>query len=405
MLPAMSDIVFGYSEKFPSSTWTTENRDQYTFVSSSPPPPQPPEFLPPQPFMCPPPPLYVPLAPMAQMPYPTPITAMEASEPIYTGVSVAPVANAPAAALSADDAAEDRIPFNEAAGRAFVAPHVRTVEKQTGANSSRRRSSTPKKRPEFHTYGRANTKPVAGGFMYGDYLATHNARAGTSVPLSRRDKASDDIHRAQTHYMEADIRRSVRNRHASADLAAPATGDKLAATNPSAAAAPPPMTAVSPSPNDVPQDARAPRGAYPMLPPYNPANYAPNIPSMHLGYASAGPGGGPPPVPSYMHPCSHPYAPQWMPPPPLGSLAEAPAVAVNAPPAPTVAPPTWAPPTWPLFLPPTAMPPAPTQCFVPDEIGARLDPRRFKFAPHSALRDVPAAGLRTVRRDNLSDGS
>ena len=39
--------------------------------------------------------------------------------------------------------------------------------------------------------------------------------------------------------------------------------------------------------------------------------------------------------------------------------------------------------------------------FVPDALGARLDPRRFKFAPRNAMAAVQPAGRRNVRCDNL----
>ena len=39
--------------------------------------------------------------------------------------------------------------------------------------------------------------------------------------------------------------------------------------------------------------------------------------------------------------------------------------------------------------------------FEPNAIGARLDPRRFKYAPWNAMASVPAAGKKCVRRDNL----
>ena len=39
--------------------------------------------------------------------------------------------------------------------------------------------------------------------------------------------------------------------------------------------------------------------------------------------------------------------------------------------------------------------------FVPDALGSRLDPRRFKFAPRTAMSNVMPAGRRSIRRDNL----
>ena len=58
-----------------------------------------------------------------------------------------------------------------------------------------------------------------------------------------------------------------------------------------------------------------------------------------------------------------------------------------------------APPT----MPPPAPPPQPAQWvpFVPDAIGERLDPRRFKFAPRAVMASVMPAGKRSVRTDNL----
>jgi hypothetical protein len=40
-------------------------------------------------------------------------------------------------------------------------------------------------------------------------MATHNAKAGSTVPLSPRLAASTDMGTMQTHFMEADIRRSA----------------------------------------------------------------------------------------------------------------------------------------------------------------------------------------------------
>jgi len=43
--------------------------------------------------------------------------------------------------------------------------------------------------------------------------------------------------------------------------------------------------------------------------------------------------------------------------------------------------------------------------FVPNAMGARLDPRRFKFAPRAAMGSVMPAGMRSVRRDNFMCGN
>ena len=51
-----------------------------------------------------------------------------------------------------------------------------------------------------------------------------------------------------------------------------------------------------------------------------------------------------------------------------------------------------------------SQPPPQLAAFEPDELGARLDPRRFKFAPRFAMASVMPAGLRSVRRDNLVVG-
>ncbi|KAL1495904.1 hypothetical protein AB1Y20_014547 [Prymnesium parvum] len=68
-------------------------------------------------------------------------------------------------------------------------------------------------RPPFHTYGRGNVNPATGGFIYGNYLATHN---------SLRRPSTTNL--ARTHYQEADIRREHHetSRTKAAPLSAPA---------------------------------------------------------------------------------------------------------------------------------------------------------------------------------------
>ncbi len=61
-------------------------------------------------------------------------------------------------------------------------------------------------RPIFHAYGRANTRPASGGIVFGDYMTTHNARAGDGLPYARRLPASARGF-AQVHSMESSLRR------------------------------------------------------------------------------------------------------------------------------------------------------------------------------------------------------
>ena len=87
------------------------------------------------------------------------------------------------------------------------------------------------------------------------------------------------------------------------------------------------------------------------------------------------------------------YAAPWN---PTASAGSAPPVwSPFQPPAPAPAPPS-AGAAQPLLAPPPGLVP-----FVPDLMGERLDPRRFKYAPRNAMDRVPAAGQRSVRRDNL----
>lgn len=245
------------------------------------------------------------------------------------------------------------------------------------------------KRPPFCNYGHANVKPVVGGFMYGDYMATHNASAGSSLPLTRRAGAAD-CGGAQVHFMEADVRRSAelqrrqaaseesrlevtprpasvsaavksKTRPGSCLKAQRAAGDKV---EPSASA--PAVTSCgvtsrvaemgcSTAPSDAAiadPPAPAPMVApdhYAALPPYTPAAYC-SPPSMIL--------------PHHVMPAGPTFG--------------------NAPPFHATHAPAYVP-------------------FVPNAIGEALDPRRFKFAPRSVMATVMPAGKRSVRRDNLGE--
>ena len=207
--------------------------------------------------------------------------------------------------------------------------------------------------------------------MYGDYMATHNACAGASLPLTRRPAAAD-CSGAQVHYMEADMRRSTEFAEptavssaedaagaavvAAASSEGPTSCDVGAAAASSSAPLPAPqMTAPDPFGATVPP-APSSEGAavvptsrpdhYAALPPYSPALYSSPPPPMvlpHYAIPVAGSAGAPPPPP---------------------------------------------------------MEAAYVQ-FVPDAIGERLDPRRFKFAPRAVMASVMPAGKRSVRCDNL----
>ena len=52
-------------------------------------------------------------------------------------------------------------------------------------------------------------------------------------------------------------------------------------------------------------------------------------------------------------------------------------------------------------MPAGQMPYAGLMPFEPDPLGSRLNPRRFKFAPHAVLRSLPPAGRRSLRADNF----
>ena len=46
----------------------------------------------------------------------------------------------------------------------------------------------------------------SGGFVYGDYLATHNARAGSTPSMSEQQPTHHETQRPQTHFTETDLR-------------------------------------------------------------------------------------------------------------------------------------------------------------------------------------------------------
>lgn len=82
---------------------------------------------------------------------------------------------------------------------------MRAAKKLATARASSAQTQRPW-RPPFHTYGRANTSPTSGGFVYGDYLATHNARAGSTPSMSEQQPTHHETQRPQTHFTETDLR-------------------------------------------------------------------------------------------------------------------------------------------------------------------------------------------------------
>lgn len=180
-----------------------------------PPPPPPPEYVQPPcfypadypgyfpgyypPYGYHPPPYNLPAAPQFA---PTPLDAAPAvAAPAPAPAAAAVVVAAPAVPAT-DEVTAPRRPASAATAkrRPKSAPRRRT---------SPTRSPPSGERPVFFNYGHANIKPAIGGYCYGDYMATHNAKAGSTVPLSPRLAASTDMGTMQTHFMEADIRRSA----------------------------------------------------------------------------------------------------------------------------------------------------------------------------------------------------
>ena len=240
-------------------------------------------------------------------------------------------------------------------------------------SKARAHSKSPPRRPPFHTYGRANTKPTVGGFLYGDYLATHNASAGASIPLTKRPTAWE-MGGAQVHYMEKDMRHTHSAHYQPSPHPEPTPAPSV---TPRAKVAVPPLSSAPPPPAALPEPPAAPASEpaaaqqhYASLPAYDPASYS----GQQMG---EGVGAGPTFLPYYPSPLANYYQP---------GVAAAPAgyygQSLYGPQHAAVAPPSLVP-------------------FVPDAMGARLDPRRFKFAPRAAMGTVMPAGLRSIRRDNL----
>ena len=394
--PAMSDIL-AYGGHCQPNEWTTETRAQYSSFAVAPKVAPP---LPAQHYFT-----SMPAAPMPEFYLAQAAPAPPAPQQVATAAAdVAVAAPTAPAAVAADASAV----FDAAPAAAAKAARGRA---QRPASARRAASISPKReRPPFHTYGRANVKPVVGGFLYGDYLATHNANVGSDLPLTRRPAAAD-MGGAQVHYAESDMRRSahyVPPRGAARpapSAAAPPPAEapgSIAPPPPAVEAMPTPMPAPpapvpAPAPAPVPVPVPAPTAALPSAPDYYAA-----LPAYDASAYSS--------PPLAQAPISLPYYPM-----PLSMLAAEPAPAPAAPapaPAPAAAWP-FAPPisAWaaapaapppPPFGPPALLTPPPgLVAFVPDAIGERLDPRRFKFAPRSVMAAVPPAGRRCVRRDNL----
>ena len=390
--PSMQEILFSSSApQVASSEWQTESRAQFcTYVVT--PRPVPSTMVP------------TPFGMAMSVPQPTP-----PQYPLVGNWMHAPVQDGPAAyshaqqmvatqpeqqalqqqqqqqpslePASASENADKPAADSSASGGA-------TEQAKPAAASRFPRSKSPKgRKPPFHTYGRANTKPTAGGFMYGDYLATHNAVACRTIPRSKRPTAVE-MGGAQVHYMEHDMRQShMRSAHYQSPSheepsPAPATSKdkhraevKAAAAQAKTEAATSASAVASQPPPEAPAAGGAPACAeqfYAALPAYNPSSYV---------------------APSAQLPGAVPYLPYY--PVPLeATKPEQMAAAYHAAPG--------------CYAYAAAGPPQPPQPaqqlmshFVPDELGARLDPRRFKFAPRFAMASVMPAGLRSVRRDNL----
>ena len=325
--------------------------------------------------------------------------------PIYAAPPPAAEADEQAAAASIPTeavAASEATATGTAAAPTFAS--AARVAAEAAAKQHKERSSsspqTTKKKPPFHTYGRANIKPSVGGFMYGDYMATHNAKAGESIPLTKRPTAAE-CGGAQVHFMEADLRRSVdydpsryssvgRPRSALASSAT-ATAAEVSADGADEKAA----AAVAAASQDYETAV-----TYASTPPYATMPTAPR---------PAAATNAPPTAVELSDP--EPLAPMAIPSPPTMALdhyaalpAYTPAAYASPPPGmpvlPHYVPPAGGPPP---TMPPPAPPPQPAQWvpFVPDAIGERLDPRRFKFAPRAVMASVMPAGKRSVRTDNL----
>ena len=310
-------------------------------------------------------------------------------------------ANLPASVVPADvtDAAADGAEEARAAEAAIAS---KDRSKSPGARRAPEKAPKHGKRPPFHTYGRANTKPTAGGFMYGDYLATHNTAAGKSIPRSRRPSAKE-MGGAQVHYMEHDMREShshsahytpprfeepspapadAEDRHrveaAKAAQAKPPVGcDPVGwhAAFAERSSSAPPAAAAEPAHSHLASAAASAEQVYASrLPAYDPSAYCLAMPQASAPY-----------LPYYPMPLTDDH----------GTHAEGAMLSAAVPAAPYYS-------SYAAAPPPQPPPSAQLAAFVPDELGARLDPRRFKFAPRFAMASVMPAGLRSVRRDNLA---
>lgn len=264
----MSDILSWGSS--PSERWMTESREQYcTFAAKAP-------LVPPHPAYTP---MFMPSgapAPAAQ-PIFVPATDAAAAAAAYAAAA----ATVPPPAAAAPPAAEVMVVAEDITD----APPA-TAEAVEEPTKPTKRTT----RPPFHTYGRANVKPIVGGFCYGDYLATHNAKAGHSVPMVRREGGAA-MGPAQVHYMEADMRASARRYFAKTrPTSAPAP-------EPAPAPAAPPAEAVAAAPP-------APADHYAALPAYDPTAFSAPTPPA----APPPPPTAPPPMLPYYPPPLDPSA-------------------------------------------------------------------------------------------------
>ena len=367
----MTDIL-AYGGSHQPHEWTTEARSQFcSFAFPPPTPPAPPEQIYYQQAAAPP---SLPAAPVTQM---IPVPGMGW---IAQPVPPAEPAQTAEAATAADATVDSKAPADT---KETARPRSARTSPKRSARSAR---TTPRnKRPPFHTYGRANVKPVVGGFLYGDYLATHNANAGASLPLSRRKPAAD-MGPAQVHYMEADMRQSAPEPVELESVGACAGG-------PAPVAPAPPTIAPPIIPAPAPAPVRSGPDPYAGYPAYDPSKYIspPSETPITLPYYPVPLGSEAQPAPRPM--TAESYAAPWNPTASAASATPFWSPFQPAAPAPT-APSAGA--AQPLMAPPPGLVP-----FVPDLMGERLDPRRFKYAPRNAMDRVPAAGQRSVRRDNL----
>lgn len=330
-LPAMSDILT-WGNRHPTSEWATEAKSQFTWASgqAAPPAPAPMQTMVPVPMQTMAPPQFQSMqVPMqtVMMPVMAPVPAAAAtSEPASEPAPEPEPEPAPAPAPPTAEEAPVKRPLSAAQQRAASARAARA------------------KRPPFHAYGRANTRPTVGGFMFGDYLATHNAVAGSTLPRTRRAVATDRLDTANTHHMEADLRATTRDM-AATPSAPPAEAEAEAevAAPAAAAAVPEPIPAPAPSAPAPQPAANTSAAAYGSVP-YDPATFC----------------------------CPPPTAPAA-----AGCFVPMPGYTMMAAPAPAPQP------------------------FAPHELGASLDPRKYKYAPHHVIASLPAAGRRSVRADNL----